>query len=120
VFKQKRTIKDKRKHKRIDLYQEAMIEVKDSNDIKSFYDCYINNISLGGISFDVEVYNVYVFEKNKIYLIFSIDGCERMDEVHIESSFKAIRNWRCGCSFVKEDKERDKQIKNYIKQCFLE
>ncbi|MDA3900148.1 MAG: PilZ domain-containing protein [Spirochaetes bacterium] len=80
--------------------------------------CWINNISMGGISIDVNMKSK--LEINDIITIsYTLGDNERSDRVQINHTFNVINNLRCGCVFTNEDKERNNLVGAYIKHVYM-
>lgn len=114
----KRDIEDEREFERIDLIQSSYFSTLNS-DSSSTKECWVNNISLGGISIDVNPTRI-LQKKDHITVMYRLGYFIRQDEVEVVHCSQVLGNWRCGCSFLVEDHERDEMIRDYIRKVNLE
>jgi hypothetical protein len=110
--------KNKRDFERVDMTQ-ACYFVPLGDFIKSDpLTCWINNISMGGVSIDVDK-KAPLKEGATITVSYRLGEAERTDRVTISHTGVVINNLRCGCVFKDEDKERDHLISSYIKHIYM-
>lgn len=110
--------KNKRNFERVDMTQ-ATYYVPLGDFVKSDpIPCWIDNISLGGISIDVNKKSP-VKENDIITVGYTLGQKERKDRVKITHTVTVINNLRCGCLFVDQDKERSELISAYIKHVYM-
>jgi len=105
--------KERRRFQRIDLFQASYCKLIDEVPESLMHDCWINNISLGGICFDLKEDDLE--DEDKIVILFKIGAKFRKDKAVIKNARKVFNNWRYGCEFIEEiDDERDSVILKYI------
>jgi hypothetical protein len=101
---------EERKHERIDFYQSSFF--RSENGTEKTYECWFNNISMGGLCFDTENSELGVGEALKV--LYKIETKIRHDQCVIRYKSKALNNWRYGCEFTGQDQQRSELIKKYI------
>ncbi len=101
---------EERKYERIEFYQSSYYRFNKKDE--KTYECWFNNISLGGMCIDTDNGNVKLDEVIKV--LYKIETKIRYDECKVRYMTKALNNWRYGCEFVREDPQRDELIKRYI------
>ena len=110
--------KNKRNFDRVDMTQSTyfipMGDFIKSDPLK----CWINNVSLGGLSIDVNI-KANLKIDDIIVVSYKLGDKERNDRVQIKRTLNVINNLRCGCEFSEEDKERSSLIDTYIKHIYM-
>ena len=104
---------EKRKHKRWDFVQATFYKISNPNSDNKIIECYLNNISLGGLCFDTQ--NEELKKGDTIKLMYKIGTVLRRDTLQVRYIQKVFNNWRIGCEFEEENLERDEMIIRYIK-----
>ncbi len=102
--------KNKRKFERIDFIQATYFKIVDGES--GIDECFLNNISTGGLSFDTKDKQVKIGDE--IIVMYKIGNHLRRDSLLIKHVDKVFNNWRCGGEFSNEDFEREKMIRYYI------
>ncbi len=101
---------EERKNERFDFFQTTYF--RSENGAEKTYQCWSNNISMGGLCFDAESGDIGLDEKIKI--LYKIETKIRHDVCCIKFKSKALNNWRYGCQFADDDPQRDELIEKYI------
>lgn len=76
-------------------------------------DCWINNISYGGISIDVDIQNP-PSRGERLTVLYKLGVSVRRDVVEVLYTDQAINNWRCGCRFTETDENRSRLIRKFL------
>lgn len=105
---------DKREFERIDFVQSTYFKVLEDKTGSSVDECFINNISIGGISFDIKTDSLK--KDDEVMVVYKIRKEVRRDRLVVRHIRKVFNNHRCGCQFIEQNKERNEIIKNYIKE----
>lgn len=103
---------DQRKNTRIDLYQATYYKMPHDSPNSVIHDCWLNNISSGGISFDTN--NNEIAQGDQIMLLYRLETNIRKDLVTVRHVRQVFNNWRYGCKFNSEDENRAKSIDSFI------
>lgn len=106
---------DKRTFPRIDLFQSTYYLPGTNPEESEGRECWINNISLGGLSLDVDQ-NTRYRSGDTLIVLYRIGRHVRKDLVRIVHSHQAIKNWRCGCVFEDDSPERDRIIRDCVEK----
>jgi c-di-GMP-binding flagellar brake protein YcgR len=99
---------ERRNADRNDFIQATYYKLIDSED-KSLKECYICDISKGGISFFTTSKDIE--EGAKLCLIYNLKSTRRKDEAVVRYIKNSFGELKCGCEFSDTDEEREKLIK---------
>ncbi len=102
--------KNKRKEERIDFIQATYYKIMDGES--GIDECFLNNISTGGLSFDTREKQVKIGDE--LIIMYKIGTHLRRDTLKIKHVYKIFNNWRCGGQFADADSEREQMIRKYI------
>ena len=114
-FKKNNTNKsssNNRLHERVEFIQATYFKAQSGEPNSNVEECYLNNISIGGLSFDSK--NESLKEGDKIFIMYTVGSEVRKDELVIKHAKRVFNNWRCGCEFSDSDIIRNDIIKEYI------
>lgn len=100
---------DRRESKRIEFIQYTYFK---SEGIFEIRECWLNNISSGGISIYI---NCELAEGNEIVVLYNVGAKIRKDRVIVKHINKILNNWQCGCAFLESDDDRKLIIENILK-----
>jgi len=104
---------EKRRFDRIDLIQSSYYFPVSGDEKPETRECWINNVSVGGISIDIHPGDG-LRDGNVIVLLYKLGAKIRRDNVKVLHCRKVINNRRCGCEFTEDDGKRDADIRAYI------
>jgi hypothetical protein len=102
--------KEKRKYERIDFVQATYFKLADGES--GIDECFLNNISTGGLSFDTKDRQLNIGDD--IIIMYKVGTQLRRDNLRIKHVDRVFNNWRCGGKFLEDDFERDDMIRKYI------
>ena len=103
---------EKRQFDRIDLIQSSYNFPVSGDEKPETRECWINNISVGGISIDIHPDELR--SGNVIVLLYKLGTKIRRDRVTVLHCSRVINNRRCGCVFTEDDNKRSDDILAYI------
>lgn len=113
-FKKKKKSEDERRRfERIDFIQATFYKFSADEKENKVVECFLNNISMGGISFDTK--DEQLKENDNIKLMYKVGTILRRDSLIVKHIARVFNNWRVGCEFCEEEPERDNMIIAYIK-----
>ena len=104
----------RRQFERIDFIQASYFTEADSGSGENAHDCWFNNISVGGMSFDIREESLR--EGDVIIVLYKLGTKIMRDRVLVQYARRVLNNWRCGCTFLDSDGKRDDFIIDYIEQ----
>jgi hypothetical protein len=102
-FKKKKdlNVEERRTYKRVDFIQSSYFQIDGDSKI---HDCWFNNISLCGLSIDVD--DCGIKEGDEILVLYKIGTKIMKDRVRIIYITRMLDKLRCGCSFINKDDNR--------------
>lgn len=103
---------EKRSFRRVDFIQPTFFKLINDNIKSSTEECYISNISYGGISFEIKT--PALKRGNEVLLLYKVNNTVRRDKMVVCYVEKVFNNYRCGCKFIQFDKIRDSLISKAI------
>ncbi len=101
-----------RAYPRVDFFQPSYFIVE-NDAVPSANDCWFNNISLGGLSFESEKNDL---DKAVVSVLYKIGALMRKDMLQVRFSRKLMTKWRYGCQFLLPDEQRNELIEKYVEQ----
>jgi len=110
--------KNKRKFDRVDVTNSSYFFMMGDFLKSDSMECWVDNISLGGISIDVNIKSKIQID-DVIFISYKLGDELRKDKVQVKHLFRVINNTRCGCVFLNDDKERSDLISSYIKYVYM-
>ncbi|MFC1670178.1 PilZ domain-containing protein [Spirochaetota bacterium] len=115
-FKKKKSKEttEQRNYPRAELLQQTYCNFEFDSKASNAYNCWIKNISEGGIAFSVDYTGFSDFNADIATIMFKLGTKIYREKLLITSKKKEILNWRCGCQFADENNGRDEDITNYI------
>jgi c-di-GMP-binding flagellar brake protein YcgR len=113
IFKKKNKPDEKRRFERFDFIQATFYKFSGDEKESKIVECFLNNISVGGISFDTK--DEQLKENDSIKLMYKIGTILRRDTLFVKHLVRVFNNWRVGCEFSDEEPDRDKMIIRYVK-----
>jgi hypothetical protein len=100
---------EKRRFERFDFIQSTFYKLPDTDKV---VECFLNNISIGGLSFDTKDNELSV--NDTIILMYKIKTTMKKDTLIIRHIQRVFNNWRIGCEFKDEDPERNTLIIDFL------
>jgi hypothetical protein len=104
--------KNNRIYPRADFFQSSYFMV-DNNANRATAECWCNNISLGGISFDSEQAGL---DSAVVNILYKIGPHMRKDRLAVRFAKKFMTQWRYGGQFTDPDPQRSELIGRYVEQ----
>lgn len=101
---------NKREYARADFFQASYFMIP-GTDKPATVECWCNNISEGGISFETDRNDL---DDNTIRVLYKIGSLYRKDDLKIKHAARLLSRWRYGCEFLSTDDHRNAVIANYV------
>ena len=101
---------NKRQFPRADFFQASYFMIP-GTDMPATMECWCNNISEGGISFDCDRNDL---GDNVIRVLYKIGSLYRKDDLKIRHASRLLSRWQYGCEFISADDQRDAVIGSYV------
>mgnify|MGYP003802969519 CR=1 FL=1 len=105
---------ERRKHRRIEFVQATYCRMMGEQAVAMMHDCWISNISVGGMSVDIKSNVAPQGEPDAMMVLYKIGTRIRNDLVSIRSARQVLGNLRYGCAFLEHDEKRLASIENYV------
>ncbi len=105
---------ERRDYPRVELFQQSYCNFQKGSNSSNAYNCRIKNISIGGLSFDVNYNGFTEFEAEHVNVLFRIGTKIWKESLKITYRKKELSNLRCGCEFVDQNLGRHEEIVKFI------
>jgi len=113
--RQDSTIVEKRAHGRVDLFIPTYCTLYNDARRTHLYECWINNISEGGMALKIKDRDLKDFDCDRLNVIYRIGTHQRNDRLYIRHMDKVLTDWKLGCQFIEDDHRRARVITEFFK-----
>jgi hypothetical protein len=101
---------EKRRDPRADCFQSSYFVVENETR-PGTNECWINNVSVGGIGLESDRNDL---QNRVIKTLYKIGSHLRQDHLRIKYAARLLSKWRYGCQFIAPDEQRTQIITSYI------
>lgn len=108
-------IAERRVHRRVDLFLPTYCTLYNDSKNSHMYECWINNISVGGIALKIKDRDLRDFDCDRVNIIYRVGTQQRNDRLYIRHMDKVLMDWKLGCQFLDEDHRRGHIIRDFFK-----
>ncbi len=105
---------ERRDSPRVELFQQSYCNFLKGSNYSNVYNCWIKDISIGGLSFDVNYNGFTEFDAEHVNVLLKIGTKIWKESLKITYRKKEHFNWRCGCEFVDQNLGKHEEIVKFI------
>jgi hypothetical protein len=106
---------ERRVHRRMDLFLPTYCTLYNDTKKSSLYECWINNISVGGLALKIKDRDLRDFDCDRVNVIYRVGTHQRNDRLYVRQMDRVLMDWRFGCQFLDEDHNRRHVIQDFFK-----
>jgi hypothetical protein len=106
---------ENRIHGRVDLFLPTYCTLYNDTKKSSLYECWINNISVGGLALKIKDRDIKDFDCDRVNVIYRVGTHQRNDRLYIRHMDKVLMDWKFGCQFIDDDHKRGHVIRDFFK-----